>query len=78
MNCQILVQSINKSLKIVDLYFGNKDGVDTLVTGHPSQRKLDNPYNIFSYRMEGAVRRLGRNGQALQATRICFTRKNVL
>ncbi|MNZ89519.1 hypothetical protein D3C78_1084460 [compost metagenome] len=43
MNCKLLVQSVNKSLKIVDLYFGNKDGVDTIATGHPSERKLDNP-----------------------------------
>ncbi|MNI56162.1 hypothetical protein D3C73_1111520 [compost metagenome] len=42
MNCKLLVQSVNKSLKIVDLYFGNKDGVDTIATGHPSERKLDN------------------------------------
>ncbi|MNF02616.1 hypothetical protein D3C80_2017910 [compost metagenome] len=43
MSCKLLVQSVNKSLKIVDLYFGNKDGVDTIATGHPSERKLDNP-----------------------------------
>ncbi len=41
--CKMLVQSENKSLKIVDVYFGNKDGVDTVVTGHPVVRKLDNP-----------------------------------
>lgn len=43
MSCKLLVQSVNKSLMIVDLYFGNKDGVDTLATGHPAVRKLDNP-----------------------------------
>ena len=43
MTCQLLVQSENKSLKIVDLYFGNKDGVDTIATGHPANRKVDNP-----------------------------------
>lgn len=43
MNCKLLVQSENKLLKIVDLYFGNKDGVDTFATGHPAVRKLDNP-----------------------------------
>ncbi|MNC38114.1 hypothetical protein D3C75_867050 [compost metagenome] len=43
MSCKLLVQSVNKSLRIVDLYFGNKDGVDTIATGHPSERKLDNP-----------------------------------
>lgn len=41
--CKMLVQSENKSLKIVDVYFGNKDGVDTIVTGHPAVRKVDNP-----------------------------------
>ncbi|MBU5255269.1 hypothetical protein [Tissierella praeacuta] len=43
MSCKMLVQSLKKSLKIVDLYFGNKDGVDTIVTGHHKVRKLDNP-----------------------------------
>lgn len=43
MNCKMLVQAKNKSLSIVDVYFGNKDGVDTLATGHPAVRKLDNP-----------------------------------
>lgn len=41
--CKMLVQSENKSLKIVDVYSGNKDGVDTIVTGHPAVRKVDNP-----------------------------------
>jgi len=41
--CNMLVQSENKSLKIIDVYFGNKGGVDTIVTGHPAVRKLDNP-----------------------------------
>lgn len=43
MNFKMLVQSENKSLKIVDLYFGNKDGVDTIATGHPADRKLHDP-----------------------------------
>ncbi|WP_044480623.1 hypothetical protein [Paenibacillus antibioticophila] len=43
MSCQLLVQADQKSLNIVDLYFGNKDGVDTTVTGHPAARKLDHP-----------------------------------
>ncbi len=43
MSCKMLVQSEKKSLKISDLYFGNKDGVDTIVTGHHKVRKLDNP-----------------------------------
>lgn len=43
MSCKLLVQSENQSLKIVDWYFGNKDGADTIATGHPSVRKLDNP-----------------------------------
>ncbi|MBU5670550.1 hypothetical protein [Paenibacillus brevis] len=43
MSCQLLVQADQKSLKISDLYFGNKDGVDTTVTGHPAVRKLEHP-----------------------------------
>lgn len=43
MRCKLLVQSENKSLKIADLYFGNKDGVDTITTGHHTIRKLENP-----------------------------------
>ncbi|MNO44595.1 hypothetical protein D3C76_348420 [compost metagenome] len=43
MTSKLLVQSANQSLEIVDLYFGYKDGVDTLATGHPAVRKLDNP-----------------------------------
>lgn len=43
MSCKLLIQSVNKSLKIEDLYFGNKDGVDTMATGHPAERRLDNP-----------------------------------
>ncbi|MNW45646.1 hypothetical protein D3C74_229170 [compost metagenome] len=33
--CSILLLQI--------MYFGNKDGVYTMATGHPSVRKLDNP-----------------------------------
>lgn len=43
MSLKLLVQAENKALKIVDLYFGNKDGVDTIVTGHPAVRKLQDP-----------------------------------
>ena len=42
-NFKMLVQAENKALKMVDLYFGNKDGVDTIVTGHPADRKLHDP-----------------------------------
>lgn len=44
MNCKLLIRAEQKSLQIVDVYFGNKDGVDTLATGHPAVRKLDNPH----------------------------------
>ncbi|WP_438348401.1 M56 family metallopeptidase [Paenibacillus sp. FA6] len=40
---KMLVQAENKTLKMVDLYFGTKDGVDTIVTGHPADRKLHDP-----------------------------------
>ncbi|ANY71062.1 hypothetical protein BBD42_29185 [Paenibacillus sp. BIHB 4019] len=43
MNVKMLVQAEDKALKIIDFYFGNKDGVDTIVTGHPADRKLHDP-----------------------------------
>ncbi|UQZ32188.1 hypothetical protein C2I18_00645 [Paenibacillus sp. PK3_47] len=43
MSCKLLIQSVNNSLVIADLYFGNKDGADTFATGHPAVRKVDNP-----------------------------------
>lgn len=43
MNLKMLVQAENKELKIVDFFFGNKDGVDTIVTGHPAVRGLRDP-----------------------------------
>lgn len=43
MTCKLLVEARDKSLHLVDVYFGNKDGVDTQVTGHPAVRKVDNP-----------------------------------
>lgn len=43
MRGSLLITSENKSLKLVDLYFGSKDGVDTFSTGHHSIRKVDNP-----------------------------------
>lgn len=43
MTCKMLVQSESKSLKLVDFYFGNRDGVDTIATGHHTVRELDNP-----------------------------------
>lgn len=40
--CKMLITSENKSLKLVDLYFGNKEGVDTFATGHLAERKINN------------------------------------
>lgn len=42
MGCKMLITAENKSLKLVDLYFGGKDGVDTFATGHPAVRKINN------------------------------------
>ena len=42
-SCKMLVSSEDKTLKIIDFYFGSKDGIDTITTGHPADRKLDNP-----------------------------------
>ena len=41
--CELLITAENKSLKLVDLYFGVKDGVDTFATGHPAERETNNP-----------------------------------
>lgn len=41
--CKMLINSENKSLKLVDFYFGSKDGVDTLSTGHPADREVRDP-----------------------------------
>ncbi len=43
MSCKMLITAESKSLKIVDFYFGNKDGVDTYATGHPAERDINNP-----------------------------------
>ena len=43
MGCKMLITVENKSLKLVDLYFGNKDGVDTFATGHPAERHIGDP-----------------------------------
>lgn len=43
MGCIMLITTENKSLKLVDLYFGSKDGVDTFTTGHPAEREINNP-----------------------------------
>lgn len=42
--CKMLITVEDKSLKLVDLYFGTKDGVDTYTTGHPAGRKINNPH----------------------------------
>lgn len=43
MACKMLIISQNKSLRLVDFYFGGKDGVDTLATGHHGKREINNP-----------------------------------
>ncbi|OME83208.1 MULTISPECIES: hypothetical protein [Paenibacillus] len=43
MGSKMLITAENKSLKIVDFYFGSKDGVDTFATGHPAEREMSNP-----------------------------------
>jgi len=43
MMCKMLITSENKSLKLVDFYFGSKDGVDTFATGHPAERQIKDP-----------------------------------
>lgn len=43
MACKMLITIENKSLKLVDLYFGSKDGVDTFATGHHAVREINDP-----------------------------------
>jgi hypothetical protein len=41
MVCKMLITTENEYLKLVDLYFGSKDGVDTFTTGHPAEREIN-------------------------------------
>lgn len=41
MVCKMLITTEYKSLKLVDLYFGSKDGVDTFTTGHSAEREIN-------------------------------------
>lgn len=43
MTCKMIITSEDKTLKLVDFYFGNKDGVDTFATGHIAKRKIKDP-----------------------------------
>ncbi|MTI56104.1 hypothetical protein [Geosporobacter ferrireducens] len=65
--CKILITVEDKSLKLADLYFGTKDGVDTSATGHPAEREINNPdlwedeawvKGVFD-RLEGIEKSLG-------------------
>ena len=43
MSCKMLITSEDKSLKLLDFYFGSKDGVDTFSTGHLAEREINDP-----------------------------------
>ncbi|AKL94933.1 hypothetical protein CACET_c14720 [Clostridium aceticum] len=43
MICKMLITTENNHLKLIDLYYGIKDGVDTYATGHPAGREINNP-----------------------------------
>lgn len=43
MVCQLLVKVLDENMEIVDFYFGSKDGIDTIATGHHTVRKVDDP-----------------------------------
>ena len=43
MTAKILVTNEDNQFKIVDFYFGTKDGIDTFTTGHPADRTIKNP-----------------------------------
>lgn len=40
---KMLIGEENKALKLLDIYFGTKDGIDTFATGHPADRKVKDP-----------------------------------
>lgn len=44
MTVKLLITSEDNVLKLVDLYFGSKDGVDTFATGHPADRNVRDPH----------------------------------
>lgn len=39
--CKLLIKVTGENMEIVDFYFGSKDGIDTIATGHSSVRTLD-------------------------------------
>ncbi len=43
MKCKLLIKVIDENMEIVDFYFGSQDGIDTIATGHLSERTLDDP-----------------------------------
>jgi hypothetical protein len=49
MSCKMLITTKNKSLKLVDLYFGSKGGVNTFATGHHAEREINDP-NLWENR----------------------------
>jgi hypothetical protein len=43
MSCQLLIKKQNEELVIEDFYFGTPDGIDTIATGHYTEREVSNP-----------------------------------
>ena len=43
MSCQLLIKKQNEELEIADFYFGTPDGIDTIATGHYTEREVSNP-----------------------------------
>lgn len=43
-HCDLLISTENGSLKLLDFYFGSKDGADTFATGHMAERERNNPH----------------------------------
>jgi len=43
MTAKMLIVDENKVLKLADIYFGTKDGVDTFATGHETDRDVKDP-----------------------------------
>ena len=39
----LLIKKQNEELEIADFYFGTPDGIDTIATGHYTEREVNNP-----------------------------------
>lgn len=43
MTCRLLIKKENQKMEIRDFYFGTMDGIDTIATGHYTEREINDP-----------------------------------